>query len=85
MRVSTGGGIVGYQNPHIVVLETEGKNSVDEEGNRWPDEVVLTGEAKEMREWSAGYGLDRHGEMRVENGGRVREKRLEFEMGMDKI
>ena len=41
----------------IVVMETEGKNSVYSEGIRWPDRVVLTGEAKEIREWSLGYGL----------------------------
>lgn len=41
----------------IVVMETEGKNGVDSQGIRWPDRVVLTGEAKEIREWSLGYGL----------------------------
>jgi hypothetical protein len=44
-------------NARIVVMETEGKNSVDSAGIRWPDKVVLTGEAKEIREWSLGYGL----------------------------
>ena len=41
----------------IGVMETEGKNSVGSQGIRWPDRVVLTGEAKEIREWSLGYGL----------------------------
>jgi hypothetical protein len=41
----------------IVVINTEANNSMDSEGNRWPDEVVLTGEAKEMWEWSLRYGL----------------------------
>lgn len=41
----------------IVVMETEGRNSVDSAGIKWPDRVVLTGEAKEIREWSLGDGL----------------------------
>jgi hypothetical protein len=41
----------------IVVIETDGKNSIDSAGLRWPDRVVPTGEAKEIREWSLGYGL----------------------------
>jgi hypothetical protein len=41
----------------IFVINTEAKNSMDSEGSRWPDEVVLTGEAMEMWEWSLGYGL----------------------------
>ena len=64
-RVSRGGGIVGCRSPHIVVMETEGKNSVDSEGIRWPDEVVLTGEAREIREWSLEYGLDGGGKNAV--------------------
>lgn len=44
-------------NAQIVVMETEGKNSMDSSGIRWPDKVVLSGEAKEIREWSLGYGL----------------------------
>jgi hypothetical protein len=51
-----GSGSWNVQN-QIVVIETEGKNSVDAGGIRWPDRVVLTGEAKEIREWSLGYGL----------------------------
>jgi hypothetical protein len=52
-------GRVGCRNAvaEIVVIETEAKNSMDSEGNRWPDEVVLMGEAQEIREWSMGYGL----------------------------
>jgi len=46
-------------------METEGKNSVDSEGIRWPDEVVLTGEAREIREWSLEYGLDGGGKNAV--------------------
>jgi hypothetical protein len=41
----------------IVVMETEGRNSVDSAGIKWPDRVVLTGEAKGIREWSLGDGL----------------------------
>jgi hypothetical protein len=47
----------GSGNARIVVIETEAKNSIDSAGLRWPDRVVPTGEAKEIREWSLGYGL----------------------------
>jgi hypothetical protein len=52
------GGLRGSGNAQIVVLETEGKNSIDSAGIRWPDRVVLTGEAKEIREWSLGMDLE---------------------------
>jgi hypothetical protein len=51
------GGIGGIGGSRIVVIETKAKNSIDSAGIRWPDRVVLTGEAKEIREWSLGSGL----------------------------
>jgi hypothetical protein len=78
-----GGGVGVYRGPEIVVIETEGKNSVDSGGYRWPDEVVLHGEAREMREWSKGYGLGDEGEKRRREEGR--RKRFECEMGLEKI
>jgi hypothetical protein len=70
----------GCKNPQIVVIETEGKNSIDSSGMRWPDEVVLTGEAKEVREWSLEYGLNDRGKglkLLREERARAREKRFE--------
>ena len=76
----------------IVVIETKAKNSIDSAGIRWPDEVVLTGEAKEMREWSAGYGLgDRYREKgrrargKEKKVAREREKRDGYEIGLEKV
>lgn len=63
------------------MFQTEGKNSVDSEGIRWPDEVVLTGEAKEMREWSLGYGLGKTRRAKGEESAKDREKSLEYQMG----
>ena len=67
------------------MFQTEGKNSVDSEGTRWPDEVVLTGEAKEMREWSLGYGLSKTRRAKGEETTKDGEKRLEYERGLEKI
>jgi hypothetical protein len=67
------------------VFRTEGKNSVDSEGIRWPDEVVLTGEAEEMREWSLGYGLGKTRRAKGEETTKDGEKRLEYERGLEKI
>ncbi|KAE9365895.1 hypothetical protein N431DRAFT_418774 [Stipitochalara longipes BDJ] len=69
-RVGRRGGLEGCRSPPIIVIETEGKNSIDSQGIRWPDEVVLTGEAKDMREWSLGYGLDKS--RRAKSGERTR-------------
>jgi hypothetical protein len=74
----------------IIVINTEAKNSMDSKGNRWPDEVVLTGEAKEMWEWSLGYGLgdrdkDQGRLLRGKEGARAREKRFEYEAGLEKV
>lgn len=63
----------------VIVIETEGKNSVDSKGIRWPESVVLTGDAKEMREWSLGYGREDRG--RRELGP---EKRFEYELGVER-
>jgi hypothetical protein len=42
--------------PLIVIIEAgEGKTSIDETGMRWPENVVLTGDAKEFREATVRY------------------------------
>ena len=33
-----------------------GKGGLDAEGVRWPEKVVLRGEAREVREWTVAYG-----------------------------
>lgn len=72
----------GCRNAKIVVIETEARNGVDAMGYRWPDSVVLEGEAREMRDWSRGYGLV-DGEKRTRE--ERKEKDLEWEMGLEKI
>jgi hypothetical protein len=64
----------------VVVIETEGKNSIDSSGIRWPDTVVLTGDAKEMWDWSVRYGKE-YQERRSLDRER-REKMFEYEMEM---
>lgn len=63
----------------MILIETEGKNSADSKGIRWPNSVVLTGDAKEMREWSLGYGREDRG--RRELGP---EKRFGYEAGVQR-
>jgi hypothetical protein len=86
-EVRRGGSIGGCRNPQIIVIETEGKNSIDSSGMRWPDDVVLTGEAKDTREWSLGYGLGEGKARKLlrEERARAREKGLEYGMGLEKI
>lgn len=37
----------------------EPKTSMDSVGIRWPEPVVLRGDAKEIREWTEEYGRER--------------------------
>jgi hypothetical protein len=37
----------------------EPKTDVDEDGVRWPEKVMLRGDAKEIREWTEEYGKRR--------------------------
>ena len=78
----------GGTGAEVVVIETVGKNNVDSGGYKWPDEVVLVGEAKKIREWSAGYGLGGMGKRRKsrdEEKVRVGGKRFEAEIGLEKV
>jgi hypothetical protein len=67
----------------VVVIETEGKNSIDSAGLRWPESVVLTGDAKEMWEWSVGYGKECRERRSIER--ERREKMFECEMEMNRV
>jgi hypothetical protein len=44
-----------------VVEAGEPKTSVDSAGIRWPEGVVLTGDAKEIRGWTAEYDREYRG------------------------
>jgi hypothetical protein len=39
----------------------ESRGSLDSDGIRWPEKVVLRGEAREVREWTVEYGRQARG------------------------
>ncbi len=54
------GGVDRSRGAKIEVIQAgEPKTSCDEDGIRWPEPVVLRGEARQVREWTVMYGRDR--------------------------
>ena len=45
-----------------VIPAGQPKTSMDEQGIRWPERVVLVGDAKEVREWTEKYEKSRREE-----------------------
>jgi hypothetical protein len=46
-----------------VIAAGEPKTSLDSAGIRWPEGVVLTGDAKEIHDWTTEYDRDYRGRM----------------------
>jgi hypothetical protein len=61
-----------------VIAAGEPKTSLDSSGIRWPEGVVLTGDAKEIHGWTAGYDRDYRGRMSLSVA--RREKGCEYQM-----
>jgi hypothetical protein len=59
-----------------VIAAGEPKTSLDSAGIRWPEGVVLTGDAKEIHEWTTDYDRDYRGRMSL--GVARREKECEY-------
>jgi hypothetical protein len=63
-----------YGSPPEITLEViaagEPKTSLDSSGIRWPEGVVLTGDAKEIHEWTIEYDRDYKGRMSLSNARR---------------